>query len=100
MSFWQPVDQSFILDKKSEKTAHEACSDTAQTADEDQITNFATSCPEWGIKTELDIIFVTWTNLFADFVKASALAKKVCAIAEQANHHPRIVIEYVETMVD
>ena len=88
------------MDKKSEDVACKACSDTAQAAGEDQITNFATSCPEWEIKTELDIIFLTRTYLFPDFVQASAFAGKVGAIAEQANHHPRIIIEYGKTRVD
>ena len=52
------------------------------------------------IKTELDIIFVTRTYLFEDFFQASALAEKVGVITEQANHHLRIVIEYVETRVN
>ena len=88
------------MDKNSENVACEACSDTAQAASEDQINNFAKSCPEWEIKTERDIIFLTRTYLFSDFVQASAFAEKVGTIADQANHHPRIIIEYGKTRVD
>ena len=88
------------MGKKSEDAACDACSDTAEAAGQDQINNFATSCPEWVIKTELDTIFLTRTYLFPDFVQASAFASKVSSIAEQANHHPRIIIEYGKTRVD
>ena len=88
------------MDKKTEEVACEACSDTAEAASEDQITNFATSCPKWEIKTELDVIFLTRTYLFPDFVQAFAFAEKVGIIAEQADHHPRIIIEYGKTRVD
>ena len=89
----------FVLEK-SEDGACEACSDTSQAAGKDQITNFAKSCPEWEMKTELDIIFLTRTYLFPDFVQASASAGKVGTIADQANHHPRIIIEYGKTRVE
>lgn len=78
----------------------EACSEDAQKADEKQIRQFTGSHPEWQIKTDSDTTFLTRTFSFSDFVEAAKFAAQVGDVAEQSNHHPRIVIEYGKTRVD
>ena len=88
------------MEKEVEKLVCEACSEEAQKADEKQIQKFTGSHPDWQIKTESDTTFLTRTFVFSDFVGAANFAAQVGDIAEQSNHHPRIVIEYGKTKVD
>ena len=88
------------MEKEVEKLVCEACSEEAQEADEKQIYDFSISHPEWQIKTTSDTTFLSRTFSFSDFVEAADFAAKVGEVAEQSNHHPRIVIEYGKTRVD
>ena len=88
------------MDKKIENLVCEACSEDAEKADEEQIDAFMKSHPEWEIKTESDATFLTRTFRFNDFAEAADFAALVGDVAEQYNHHPRIITEYGKTRVD
>ena len=88
------------MEKEIEQLVCEACSEEAEEADEDQVTAFVSSHPEWKIETEATITLLTRTFHFSNFAEASKFAEQVGLIAEQANHHPRIIIEYGKTRVD
>lgn len=92
--------KGIFLEKEIEQLVCEACSEEAQKADEDQITAFVSSHPEWKIVTEGNITLLTRTFHFSNFAEAAKFAEQVGMIAEQANHHPRIIIEYGKTRVD
>ena len=88
------------MEKEIEQLVCEACSEEAQKATEDQITAFTSSYPEWEVLTETNITLLTRTFYFSNFAEAAKFAEQVGIIAEQANHHPRIIIEYGKTRVD
>ena len=88
------------MEKEIEQLVCEACSEEAEKADEDQVTAFVSSHPEWKIETEATIMLLTRTFHFSNFAEAAKFAEQVGVIAEQANHHPRITIEYGKTRVD
>ena len=88
------------MDKEIEKLACEACSEGAQKASEKQINAFMGSHPEWSIKTQSDATFLTRTFNFANFAEAADFAAQVGSVAEQYNHHPRIITEFGKTRVD
>ena len=88
------------MDKEIEKLVCEACSEGAQKADETQIDAFMESHPEWKIKIESDVTFLTRTFNFRDFAEAADFATQVGDVAELYNHHPRITIEFGKTRVD
>ena len=88
------------MEKEMEKLICEACSEGAQKANEEQISAFMGSHPEWMIKTESDATFLTRTFNFVDFAEAAEFAAQVGSVAERYNHHPRITIEFGKTRVD
>ena len=88
------------MEKEMEKLICEACSEDAQKANEEQISAFMGSHPEWEIKTDSDTTFLTRTFNFNDFAEAADFAAQVGDVAERSNHHPRITIEYGKTRVD
>ena len=88
------------MEKEIEQLVCEACSEEAEKADEGQVTAFVSSHPEWKIETEATITLLTRTFHFSNFAEAAKFAEQVGVIAEQANHHPRIIIEYGKTRVD
>ena len=88
------------MEKEIEKLVCEACSPEAVKADEIQVNAFVSSHPEWKIVTDSNTTFLTRTFHFSNFVGAAKFAEQVGDIAERANHHPRITIEYGKTRVD
>ena len=88
------------MDKEIEKLVCEACSESAQKADEGQINAFMESHPKWEIKIESDATFLTRTFNFSDFAEAADFAAQVGDVAERYNHHPRITIEFGKTRID
>jgi len=81
----------------SEKLSHmncEACRADAPAATAAERDAFSREIPEWKIETVDGVDRLTREFSFDDFAGALAFTNRVGAIAEEANHHPRIVTEW------
>ena len=72
----------------------EACRADARAATAEEREAFSRQIPGWIIETVDGVDRLTREFSFRDFAGALAFTNRVGAIAEEANHHPRIVTEW------
>ncbi len=55
--------------------------------------------PEWRVEEDLGVPHLIRHFKFSDYVTAVAFANKVAEVAEQADHHPAILLEWGKVKV-
>lgn len=72
----------------------EPCSGDSPAVPESEWPGLLESLPGWNVVEENGVPVLTKTFQVKNFVRALELANAVGALAEQENHHPRLVVEY------
>lgn len=75
------------------------CSSSTPALDMEQINQYLTHLPDWQLINTSDIASLQRSYAFRDFVSAMAFSNQVAELAEQANHHPSILIEWGKVTV-
>lgn len=75
-------------------------SDTSKTFNSAEIQQHLQQLQGWTLMTDDTEPFISKRFEFDNFIDAMAFANKVTELAEQANHHPRICIEWGKTQID
>ena len=55
--------------------------------------------PDWQLISEDNISKITRSYRFSDFCSALSFCNKIAALAEEANHHPRLCLEWGKLQV-
>lgn len=79
--------------------ACEACQIGAPLLTEQELAECSSQIPEWQVGEDAGVKYLVRTFMFGNFVKAMAFANKVADLAEEHNHHPKIVVEWGKTEV-
>ena len=77
----------------------EACTPDSPHATNSEITAYMQQLPGWTITEHEGIKHLERTFTFENFVQALAFANRVGDLAEEAGHHPAILIEWGKTSV-
>lgn len=72
----------------------EPCSGDSPPVPEGEWPRFLESLPEWEIQREDGVPVLSRTIRLRNFVEALELANRIGELAEQENHHPRLVVEW------
>ena len=72
----------------------EACLETADPADQQDIDAFTASSKEWMLVVEDNTPKLTKVYKFANFEEAQDYTNKVSRLAEDVGHHPVIVLQW------
>lgn len=70
------------------------CSSGCQPLNKDEQYNLLQQLPEWQIKQRHNTDILCRDYKLADFASALALCNAIGALAEEADHHPQICIEW------
>ena len=77
----------------------EACLETADPANQEDINSFIQSSKEWIIIRENDTPKLTKVYKFSNFEQAQVYTNKVSKLAEDVGHHPVIVLQWGSVQV-
>ena len=77
----------------------EACTSDSPRATDAEITTYMQQLPNWTITEHDGIKHLERTFTFENFVQALAFANRVGGLAEEAGHHPTILIEWGKASV-
>ncbi len=72
----------------------QACDGTCKALPEDSINRLLQELPEWQLITEESINKISRSYHFSDFCSALSFCNRIAALAEEANHHPRLCLEW------
>ncbi|HIQ27626.1 MAG TPA: 4a-hydroxytetrahydrobiopterin dehydratase [Sulfurovum sp.] len=78
----------------------EACRADAPLLTQEEITRLMPQVQDWKLKTDDNIQKLTRTFLTKNYAQSLALTNAVAALAEEANHHPLIILEYGAVTVE
>ncbi len=78
----------------------EACRADAPRVSDDELRELMPQIPDWAATVVDGVMQLTREYKFADFVQAMAFANRVGEIAEEAGHHPAILVEWGRVTVD
>ena len=70
------------------------CRGTAQPLTEEDLNRCLRELPDWTVVEEEGVRKLTRSYTFPDFRRAMEFANRVGALAEEANHHPRLCTEW------
>ena len=74
--------------------ACEACRVDAPRVPATEIPKLLTAIPEWELHQVDGVAQLTRSYPFDNFVSAIAFANRVCELAEAADHHPSLLVEW------
>ena len=77
----------------------EACTPDSPHATDAEISEYMQQLPEWRITEHDGVRHLERTFTFENFVQALAFANRVGKLAEEAGHHPAILIEWGKASV-
>jgi 4a-hydroxytetrahydrobiopterin dehydratase len=77
----------------------DACRADAPTVPDNELATLLTETPHWNIEVRDGIQQLERLFTFRSFVDAMAFANKVGDLAETANHHPAILVEWGKVRV-
>jgi 4a-hydroxytetrahydrobiopterin dehydratase len=78
----------------------EACRADAPLLTQEEIARLMPEVQDWELKTDDNIQKLTRTFLTQNYAQSLALTNAVAALAEKANHHPLIILEYGAVTVE
>ncbi len=84
---------------KLSKEQCEACRADAPKVSDEELSTLMKEIPEWQPVTEDGILKLRRSYSFKNFVAALDFANQVGELAEKANHHPDILVEWGKTTV-
>ncbi len=84
--------------KLSQETC-EACKSDAPRITDQELPVLMKETPNWHTKNRDDVLQLERQYDFKNFVDALAFAKRVGELAEEANHHPAILVEWGKVTV-
>lgn len=76
-----------------------ACDSRAKPLSDVAIAQFLAECPGWVLNASDGIKKITKVYDTGDFSSAIALANAIATIADKANHHPSIIVEWGQLTV-
>ncbi|MBQ0713131.1 MAG: 4a-hydroxytetrahydrobiopterin dehydratase [Porticoccus sp.] len=79
--------------------ACDACHTGAPTVPDEELSTLLAEIPHWNIEVRDGIPQLERLFTFGNFVTAMAFANKVGDLAETANHHPAILVEWGKVRV-
>lgn len=77
----------------------EACRADAPKVDDEELARLIKEIPEWQPISEDGVMKLRRSYEFRNFIEALDFANKVGAVAEEANHHPDLLVEWGKTTV-
>lgn len=77
----------------------EACKADAPKVTDEELAQFITEIPDWVPASENGILKLRRIFKFSDYAQAVAFTNRVAHLAEQANHHPDILLEWGKVTV-
>ena len=77
----------------------EACKADAPKVTDEELAQFITEIPDWVPALENGILKLRRIFKFSDYAQAVAFTNRVALLAEQANHHPDILLEWGKVTV-
>lgn len=77
-----------------------ACHADAEKLSEQEITTHLNDVPGWQVKSVEGVAVLTREFEFKNFAEALQFTNRVGELAEQAQHHPKIVTEWGNVSVD
>lgn len=75
------------------------CNSDCQPLDKDSQHNLLKQLPEWQINQQHNTDILSREYKLADFASALSLCNAIGALAEEADHHPKICIEWGKLQV-
>jgi len=78
----------------------EACRADAPRVSDEELRELMPQIPDWAATVVDGVMQLTREYKFADFVQAMAFANRVGEIAEEAGHHPAILVEWGRVTVN
>jgi len=81
------------------KESCEACRAGAPTVSDEELPTLLAETPQWQIETRDGIRQLERLFTFNNFVDAMHFANKVGDLAEKANHHPALLVEWGKVTV-
>ena len=77
----------------------EACKADAPKVTDEELAQLITEIPHWASESENGILKLRRIFKFSDYAQAVAFTNRVADLAEQANHHPDILLEWGKVTV-
>jgi 4a-hydroxytetrahydrobiopterin dehydratase len=77
----------------------EACKADAPKVTDEELDQLITEIPDWVPASENGILKLRRIFKFSDYAQALAFTNRVAGLAEQANHHPDILLEWGKVTV-